>query len=87
LRGAIAIPLASLSMRTLATGAASEQLDPEDPAAKNLNYKHASSDADKRCRGCQFYTDPSAADWGPCVLFPEKRVNANGICNSWFQRV
>ena len=83
--GAVAVqPLASL-IRTL-RAAEMATVNPDDPTAKSLNYAHQSADANKRCSDCQFYSDPSAAGWGPCVIFPDQLVNANGVCNSWFKR-
>ncbi len=62
------------------------KVNPDDPTVKSLNYTHQSADANKLYSGCQFYSDPSAAEWGPCVIFSDKVMNANGACNSWFKR-
>ncbi|MCP4471887.1 MAG: hypothetical protein GY815_14600 [Gammaproteobacteria bacterium] len=62
------------------------KLSPDDPAAKSLMYVHESADADRRCSGCQFYSGAADADWGPCVIFPEKVVSARGACNSWYKK-
>jgi len=59
------------------------ELSPDDAAAKSLNYTH---DTARRCAGCQFYTGAGGEDWGRCVIFPDKLVNANGVCNSWYAR-
>ena len=84
--GAVAIPLSTLVALRLAQAADMPPLDPEDPAAKSLMYTHQSADANRLCSGCQFYTGPANAEWGACVIFPEKLVSAGGVCNSWFKR-
>jgi hypothetical protein len=82
--GFVAVPLGSLLNSLQAAGMA--KLSPDDPTAKSLNYSHQSADTNKICAGCQFYSDPASAEWGPCVIFPEKLVSANGVCNSWLKR-
>lgn len=84
--GIIAIPLSSLTRRGMASAAKISKLDPEDPTAKTLAYVYESPDVAKRCSGCQFYTGETDAEWGPCVIFPEKLVSAKGLCNSWFAK-
>jgi hypothetical protein len=84
--GAIAIPLSGLVSPRLAQAADMPKLNPEDPAAKSLLYTHKSTDASKLCSGCQFYTGAADAEWGACVIFPDKLVSAGGVCNSWFKR-
>ncbi len=81
-----AAPLAMLLAQTRAWSAEMPRVNPGGETAKSLNYTHASTDPAKRCANCQFYTDPSRADWGPCVIFPGELVNANGLCNSYFKR-
>ena len=84
--GVIAIPLSTLTHQGIASAAETSKLDPEDPIAKTLAYVYESLDVAKRCSGCQFYTGATDADWGPCVIFPEKLVSAKGLCNSWFAK-
>lgn len=84
--GAIVIPLASVGALAASIATNSPRLDPADATAKGLNYTHESADADRSCARCQFYSDPGAVEWGPCVIFPGKLVSANGLCNSWFAR-
>jgi hypothetical protein len=84
--GVLVIPLGALMPFQHAGATEIPRLSPADPAAKSLAYTHQSSVADKRCSGCQFYTGEAAAEWGACVIFPQKLVSANGICNSWFKR-
>jgi hypothetical protein len=82
--GILSLPLSAL-LQTL-SAADTPRLDPGDSAAKTLMYTHESTDANRTCYGCQFYSDAAASEWGPCVIFPEKLVNASGVCNSWFKR-
>jgi hypothetical protein len=84
--GAVVIPLSGLVSLRMAQAADIPQLSPKDPAAKSLMYSHQSADASKLCSGCQFYTGATDADWGACVIFPDKLVSAGGVCNSWFKR-
>ena len=80
----VAIPL-SVAVKSL-HAAEMPKLSPDDAAAKLLNYTPEAVNAEKRCSGCQFYTDSSAPECGPCVIFPDKTVSASGSCNSWFKR-
>ena len=83
--GVIAIPLGAIGSLTPLHAAGLPKLSPENSTAKSLAYTHDSADAAKRCAGCQFFTEPDA-EWGPCVIFPEKLVSAKGFCNSWYAR-
>ena len=85
-KGVIALPLGHLAFQNIALATESDRLDPEDPTAKSLAYAHESSDAAKRCGGCQFYTGAAGSKWGPCVIFPGKQVSASGVCNSWYAK-
>jgi len=84
--GVMAIPLGALVSLRLAQAAEMPRLNPHDSTAKSLLYIHQSADANKLCSGCQFYTGAADAEWGACVIFPEKLVSADGVCNSWFKR-
>jgi hypothetical protein len=79
-------PFSVLLSPRLALAADMPELYPDEPAAKSLMYTHQSADASKLCSGCQFYTGAADAQWGACVIFPEKLVSAGGVCNSWFKR-
>jgi hypothetical protein len=83
---AVAIPLSGLLALRQAQAADMPKLSPDDPAAKSLMYSLKSADANKRCSGCQFYTGDADAEWGACMIFPQKLVSAGGVCNSWFKR-
>jgi hypothetical protein len=84
--GVVVIPLSGLISLRQAQAADMPKLSPDDPTAKSLMYTHQSTDANKLCSGCQFYTGAADAEWGACVIFPEKLVSAGGVCNSWFKR-
>ena len=84
--GALVFPLSGLIALREAQAADTPKLSPDDPAAKSLMYTHQSADANKLCSGCQFYTPATDAEWGACVIFPEKLVSGRGVCNSWFKR-
>ncbi|MCP4387486.1 MAG: high-potential iron sulfur protein 2 [Gammaproteobacteria bacterium] len=84
--GLVAIPALGFTGLTRVLAAGDAKLSPDDPAAKNLNYTEASTDSARHCAGCQFYSGVQGDDWGPCVIFPEKLVNAGGLCNSWYAR-
>jgi len=84
--GIATLPILGLLGSARVLAADDPQLSPDDPTAKSLNYTHASADAARRCAGCQFYSGTAGDAWGPCVIFPGKRVNANGVCNSWYAR-
>ncbi|MCP4874716.1 MAG: high-potential iron sulfur protein 2 [Gammaproteobacteria bacterium] len=83
---AIIVPASGLFLSRIAFTADMPKLTIDDPTAKSLDYTHESTDASKRCAGCQFYTGASDSAWGACVIFPEKLVSAEGLCNSWFMR-
>ncbi len=87
---------AILPAQTLLGGGRAEaadlpHLDESDQAAQALKYVHDASQvdegmrggADRVCRGCRFFTEPSSEEWGPCTLFPGKAVNASGWCSGW----
>jgi len=84
--GVLAVPLSGLMGLRPVQAAAMSKLSPDDPSAKSLMYTHQSQDAEKRCSGCQFYTGAADAEWGSCVIFPDKLVSASGVCNSWFEK-
>ena len=83
---AMAIPLSTLIITGAAQAADTSKLSPDDPTAKSLAYTHASTDTVKRCAGCQFYTGAASDEWGPCMIFPGKLVNAQGLCKSWYAK-
>jgi len=68
------------------------KLTEDDAAASALGYRHNASDVDtakypnfqagQQCRNCTLFEGGDAA-WGPCSIFPGKRVNANGWCATY----
>jgi hypothetical protein len=72
------------------------ELDPNDPTARALGYQHHADDvdperfpqrqADHLCSNCALYTGRDGDQWGPCGLFPGKKVNADGWCSAWAPR-
>jgi len=84
--GVIALPLGTLAFPGAAQAGDTPKLSPDDPAAKSLEYTHTSTNTDRRCAGCQFYTGATSDEWGPCVIFPGKLVNAQGLCKSWYAK-
>jgi hypothetical protein len=72
---------------------ADERLSEDDPQAQALGYRHDVADVDhadyqegQTCANCQLYTDPDAAEWGPCAVFPGRLVAAGGWCSAWVPR-
>ena len=69
------------------------RLSEDDPAARALGYRHATSDVDQaafprheldqKCSNCALYTGGGGDQWGGCDIFPGKLVNADGWCNAW----
>ncbi len=84
--GLVALPVFGLTGSIAVLAADDPELNPDDPEAKALSYTHTSADANRRCGACQFYTGASGDEWGPCVIFPGKRVKASGLCTSWYAR-
>lgn len=89
--GVVAAPFANLIVNGVAQAADLPHLDEADPMAVGLKYK-ADAAASERpddgatCANCQLYTDPAAAEWGPCAIFAGKAVAAGGWCSSWVAR-
>ena len=81
----------------LATSArAQAKLDEKDPTAVALGYvvdtakadkkKYPKHDVAQKCINCQLYQGKAGAADGPCPLFPNKTVAANGWCASWVKK-
>ena len=85
-KATVAIPLGALFLTADVVAADTPRLSPDDPAAMSLGYTHESGDNAKRCAGCQFYTASEDIEWGSCVIFPGKLVNAGGLCQSWYAK-
>jgi len=75
---------------------AAEKLPITDPVANALGYVEDATTVDAAkypafkqgdiCKDCLLYTDPSAEEWGPCSLFQNRLVAANGWCVSFAKR-
>lgn len=99
--GVAASPLVALwPIVPQAAESGGEKLDENSGDASNLGYRHDATEVDvakfsKRagdagttqfCRGCQFFGGKEGDEWGSCIVFQGRLVNANGWCNSWFER-
>lgn len=88
-----ALALAPLARLAMGDGVAAEDLSKlslDDPQAKALNYQHdagkVAADTYKQgqfCHNCKLYTGEDEAQWGPCSIFPGKRVNREGWCSAY----
>ncbi len=79
-----AIPLARLA-KAAESGA---KVQESDDLAKQLAYQHDASKApgrkgDASCKSCAFYQGKGDAEWGGCIVFGGKQVNAKGWCQSY----
>jgi len=80
---AVAVPINALLFNDVGHAQEAPKLDEGDPQAQALGYVHQSDNPEQLCKGCQLYQGEADAEWGPCVIFPGKTVNANGWCRSW----
>ena len=48
----------------------------------SLGFKAQSTDSNKRCGTCAFFT-PSAGDCGKCTLLSGGPVSLTSVCDSW----
>lgn len=67
---------------------AAQCFDPTKPPnaglRKSLNFKAVSSDPNKKCAACAFFTATSdQSECGKCVLFAGGPVFRNSVCDSW----
>lgn len=80
--------------RFVASSPAAEQdmqrLSEDDPQAKALKYTHDASTvkSQKRqegaiCANCTHWQADADTTWGPCAIFPGKKVNKDGWCTAW----
>lgn len=84
--GAVSVPLSGLVGSRAVHAQDLPLVDPADPVAVALEYVEVSPDETKLCSNCVLYTDPEAAESGPCAVFPGKSVTAGGWCKSWVMR-
>jgi len=84
------VPLAGLRGRAV-NAAEKRKLDPDSERARQLGYTHDATSTDNgarkdgaRCANCTHFKGESGAQWAPCNIFPDSRVNADGWCASWY---
>lgn len=65
----------------------------DNPQAKALAYvektaglKHPAFKAGSNCANCVFYTGTAGPAYGPCNLFPQHTVAAQGWCSGWAKK-
>jgi hypothetical protein len=85
--------LPALHIGSNAAAAALAPLDPNDPAAKPLNYVTDSSKVDasanpthkpdQTCANCAQFQGAAGAKMGGCNIFVGKSVAAGGWCKVW----
>ena len=83
-----AVPIARVAM---AQGP--EKLDEASPPAKALDYHQDAAKVtnpkrkkDQFCHNCQFFQGTAKDKWGPCPVFQNKQVAANGWCSTWIAK-
>lgn len=77
----------------LAPAQAGNHVSVSDPLAQSLGYvedatkvdtkKYANYKPGQKCERCRFYTGAPGKTYGPCQIFGNKEVNANGWCLSF----
>ena len=87
LQAAAAAPVILLGGTVLAaSSAACFDLDSMPAGDKSLRtslgFKAQSTDSNKRCGTCAFFT-PSAGDCGKCTLLSGGPVSLTSVCDSW----
>lgn len=78
-------PIAGLCVSSDAY-AAPAALDPNDPAAKALQYVTQSSKPDQKCGNCNQFQGKAGDAQGPCTIFAGKTVVSTGWCMSWVKK-
>jgi hypothetical protein len=89
---AVALPVAGKSFAQ----AAATKVDPKEPQAAALGYVEDTTKADAKkfpkwskdqlCSNCQLYTAKADTKEGPCTLFQNRLVAANGWCSAWVKK-
>jgi hypothetical protein len=69
------------------------ELSLDDPTAQALGYQHDAAKVDAQrfpqrqtdqfCRNCTLFQGSGSDAWGPCNLFPGKKVNSGGWCSAY----
>jgi hypothetical protein len=89
--GAVAAPLASGFLVRLAR--AQERVSEDEEMAQQLGYVHDASEVDPAewptyeegqvCANCELFGEADAEGWGPCQIFDNRLVAAEGWCAAW----
>lgn len=86
--GLAAAPLAGVWV-SQTSQAAPVHVQESDPKATAVGYKEdatkstARKDASETCANCNLYSGKEGAADGPCALFQDNLVSANGWCTAW----
>jgi hypothetical protein len=88
LRAAAAAPILLVLSRMASSADSAKCFDLDSMPASDkslrssLGFKAQSSDSNKRCGTCAFFT-PSAGDCGKCTLLSGGAVASTSVCESW----
>ncbi|MBK8183928.1 MAG: high-potential iron-sulfur protein [Candidatus Competibacteraceae bacterium] len=88
--GLAAAPFANALLSGTATAA--EPIAETDPLAAAMKYKADAAqstdrkDATAHCANCALYTGAAGDATGPCTIFQNKLVTANGWCTAWAKK-
>lgn len=80
--GVVGLSMGGISLQAFAN----EQLDPENPQAKALQYVHKSAKEGQKCSNCALIQGADGDAWRPCSIFPGKLVNSEGWCAAWAKK-
>lgn len=80
--GVVGLSMGGTSLQVFAN----EQLDPENPQAKALQYVHKSTKEGQKCNNCALIQGADGDAWRPCGIFPGKLVNSEGWCAAWAKK-
>lgn len=80
--GLVGLSFGGISLKA----AAAEQVDPENPQAKALQYVHKSAKDGQNCAKRMLIQGNAGDAWRPCGIFPGKLVNAEGWCAAWAKK-
>jgi anaerobic selenocysteine-containing dehydrogenase len=80
--GLVGLSVGGLSLKAVAA----EQVDPESPQAKALQYVHQSEKEDAHCANCALIQGTDGEEWRPCAIFPGKLVHSDGWCAAWAKK-
>ena len=71
-----------------------ERVEESEPLAQQLMYVHDATQApadvrgeNEFCHNCQYFQSQEQTGFGPCVIFGNRSVSAEGWCNVWVARM